>query len=100
DAMLVLVFTMVGSAIQLPGVGGGAQALSIIAFTRLYGVEQETAVAAALVLWQVTCASCTLAGVPSLFREGWSLGDLRRLSQHEDEQIDAEIAEPPATPLS
>jgi len=99
DAMLVLVFTMVGSAVQLPGVGGGAQALSIIAFTRLYGVEQEAAVAAALVLWLVSFASCTLAGVPILFREGWSLGDLRRMTQHEDEEIDAEIAEPPATPL-
>jgi len=92
DAMLVLVFTMVGSAVQLPGVGGGAQALSIVAFTRLYGVEQEAAVAAAMVLWLVTFASCTLAGVPILFREGWSLGDLRRMSRHEDEQIDAEIA--------
>ena len=92
DAMLVLVFSMVGSAVQLPGVGGGAQALSVVAFTRLYGVEQEAAVAAALVLWLVTFASCTLAGVPILFREGWSLGDLRRMSQHEDEQIDAEIA--------
>jgi len=92
DAMLVLVFTMVGSAIQLPGVGGGAQALSIVAFTHLYGVEQEAAVACAMVLWLVTFASCTLAGVPILFREGWSLGDLRRMSQREDEQIDAEIA--------
>jgi uncharacterized membrane protein YbhN (UPF0104 family) len=92
DAMLVLVFTMVGSAVQLPGVGGGAQALSIVAFTRLYGVEQEAAVACAMVLWLVTFASCTLAGVPILFREGWSLGDLRRMSQHEDEQLDAEIA--------
>src|SRR5271157_2133944 len=92
DAMLVLVFTMVGSAVQLPGVGGGAQALSIVAFTHLYGVEQEAAVAAVMVLWLVTFASCTLAGVPILFREGWSLGDLRRMSQHEDEQIDAEIA--------
>jgi hypothetical protein len=45
-----------------------------------------------MVLWLVTFASCTLAGVPILFREGWSLGDLRRMSQHEDEQIDAEIA--------
>lgn len=99
DAMLVLVFTMVGSAVQLPGVGGGAQALSIVAFTRLYGVEQEAAVACAMVLWLVTFASCTLAGVPILFREGWSLGELRRMSQHEDEQIDAEIAGPPATPL-
>ena len=38
DSMLVLVFTLVGSAVQLPGVGGGSQALSIVAFTRLYGV--------------------------------------------------------------
>jgi uncharacterized protein (TIRG00374 family) len=79
DGMMVLVFTMVGSAVQLPGVGGGAQALSIIAFTKLYGVEQEPAVAAAMVLWLVTFASCTLVGVPLLFREGWSLGDLRKM---------------------
>jgi glycosyltransferase 2 family protein len=92
DAMLVLVFTMVGSAVQLPGVGGGAQALSIFAFTRLYGVEQEPAVAAALVLWLVTFASCTLAGVPILLREGWSFGELRQMRAHEDEQIDAEIS--------
>ena len=82
---------MVGSAVQLPGVGGGAQALAIIAFTHLYAIEQEPAVAAALVLWLVTFASCTLAGVPILLREGWSLGELRRMSRREDEQIDAEI---------
>jgi len=92
DAMLVLVFSMVGSTVQLPGVGGGAQALAIITFTRLYGVEQETAVAAALVLWLVTFASCTLAGVPILFREGWSLGDLRRMREQEDKELEAEIA--------
>ncbi|HEX8871959.1 MAG TPA: lysylphosphatidylglycerol synthase transmembrane domain-containing protein [Candidatus Acidoferrum sp.] len=95
DAMLVLVFTMVGSAVQLPGIGGGAQALSIFAFTRLYGVEQEPAVAAALVLWLVTFAACSLAGVPLLAREGLSLRELRRMREHEDEEIDAEIAVPP-----
>src|ERR1700757_3807919 len=83
DAMLVLVFTMVGSAVQLPGVGGGAQALSIVAFTHLYGVGQEAAVAAAMVLWLVTFASCTLAGVPLLLKEGLSLGELRRMRQQE-----------------
>jgi hypothetical protein len=93
DAMLVLVFTLVGSAVQLPGVGGGAQALSIVAFTRLYGVEQEAAVAAAMILWLVTFAACTLAGVPLLFREGLSLGELRRMRAQEGEQIDAQIAE-------
>jgi glycosyltransferase 2 family protein len=91
DAMLVLVFTLVGSAVQLPGVGGGAQALSIVAFTRLYGVGQESAVAAAMVLWLVTFASCTFAGVPLLLKEGVSLGELRRMRQHEAEEVDAEI---------
>ncbi len=92
DSMLVLVFTMVGSAVQLPGVGGGAQALCIIAFTRLYGVEQETAVAAALVTWLITFAACCVAGVPILFREGWSLGDLRKMRAQEAEEIDAEMS--------
>lgn len=99
DAMLVLVFTMVGSAVQLPGVGGGAQALSIVAFTHLYGVEQEAAVAAAMVLWLVTFASCTLAGVPLLLKEGLSLGELRRMREHEDEEIDAEMVEHSSRPL-
>ncbi len=97
DAMVVLVFTMVGSAVQLPGVGGGAQALSIVAFTHLYGVEQETAVVAAMVLWVVTFAACSIAGVPLLFREGLSLGELRRMRQGEDAEIDAEILEHPSS---
>ena len=95
DAMLVLVFTMVGSAVQLPGVGGGAQALSIIAFTRLYGVQQEAAVAAAMVLWLITFAGCTLAGVPILFREGWSLAELRKMRAQEGEEPDVEMAANP-----
>jgi glycosyltransferase 2 family protein len=98
DAMLVLVFTMVGSAVQLPGVGGGAQALSIVAFTRLYGVGQETAVAAAMVLWLITFASCLIAGVPLLLKEGLSLGELRTMRQQEAAEIDAEILEHPLPP--
>jgi uncharacterized protein (TIRG00374 family) len=100
DAMLVLVFTMVGSIVQLPGVGGGAQALSIIAFTRLFGVEQEAAVAAAMVTWIITFAGCTLAGVPILFREGWSLGELRKMRAQEDEELDAEMSEHPNRSVS
>ena len=99
DAILVLVFTLVGSAVQLPGVGGGSQALSIVAFTKLYGVGQEAAVAAAMVLWLVTFASCSFAGVPLLFKEGLSLGELRRLREHEDQEIDAEMLERPSAGL-
>jgi uncharacterized membrane protein YbhN (UPF0104 family) len=84
DAMLVLAFTLVGSAVQVPGVGGGSQAGSIIAYTAIFGVEREPAVAAAIVLWLISFAMCTLVGVPLLVREGWSLGELRRMAKDEE----------------
>src|SRR6266436_4648360 len=59
DAMLVLAFTLVGSAVQVPGVGGGSQAGSIIAYTAIFGVEREPAVAAAIILWLISFAICS-----------------------------------------
>lgn len=91
DCMLVLAFTLVGSAVQLPAVGGGSQALAIFAYTKVFGVESESAVAAAIVLWLVTFAGCSIAGIPLLIREGVSLGQLRELAEHEKEELD-EIA--------
>ncbi len=84
-AMLVLAFTMVGSTLQLPAVGGGSQAASFLAFTVVFGVEQEPAAAASIVLWLITFAASSLAGVPLLIREGWSMGELRRLAREEAE---------------
>lgn len=92
DALLILAFTMVGSAVQVPGVGGGSQAGSIVAYTVIFGVEQEPAFVAAIVVWLITFASCSLAGVPLLIHEGMSLGELRRLAKHEDEIIDEAVA--------
>jgi len=99
DSILVLVFNMVGSAVQLPGVGGGAQALAIVAFTRLYGIGQESAFVAAMVLWLVTFAACSLVGIPLLLKEGLSLAELRRLREQETEHLDAEIVHPPSSSL-
>jgi glycosyltransferase 2 family protein len=96
DAMLVLVFTLVGSVVQLPGVGGGSQALTIVAYTSIFNIEREPAVAAALVLWFITFASCSFAGVPLLIKEGLSLGELRRMRAQENEELDVEMREKPA----
>jgi hypothetical protein len=84
DAMLVMAFTLVGSAVQVPGVGGGSQAGSIIAYTQIFGVQTEPAVAAAIVMWLISFAMCTLVGVPLLIREGWSLGELRQMAKSEE----------------
>lgn len=84
-AMLVLAFTMVGSTLQLPGVGGGSQVASFLAYTGVFGVEKEPAAAASIVLWLITFAASSLAGAPLLIREGWSMGELRQLARAEAE---------------
>jgi uncharacterized protein (TIRG00374 family) len=84
-ALLILAFTMVGSTLQLPGVGGGSQVASFLAFTVVFGVEKEPAAAASVMLWLVTFAASSLVGVPLLIREGWSMGELRRLARAETE---------------
>ncbi len=85
DAMLVMAFTLVGSAVQLPGVGGGSQVASFLAYTAIFGVESEPAAAVSIVLWLITFAACSLAGVPLLVHEGFSLGKLREMAEHEKE---------------
>jgi uncharacterized protein (TIRG00374 family) len=83
DAMLVLAVTLVGSLLQLPGVGGGSQAGSAGAYTKIFLVRPEAALAASIVLWLITFAACSLAGVPLLIHEGLSLGKLKEMAEHE-----------------
>jgi hypothetical protein len=90
DAMLVLAFTLAGSAVQLPGVGGGAQVATFLAYTAVLGVEKEPAAAAAIVLWLISFAACSLAGVPLLLREGFSPGKLREIARQEKEELKSE----------
>jgi glycosyltransferase 2 family protein len=84
-AMLLLAVTLVGSTLQLPGVGGGAQVASFIALTTIFGIEQEPAAAVAVVLWLITFAAVTLVGIPLLIHEGLSMGELRKLAKAEAE---------------
>jgi glycosyltransferase 2 family protein len=88
-AMLILAFTMLGSALQLPGVGGGAQVATFVILTRMYAVPQEPAAAAAIILWLITFAASCIGGVPLLIHEGWSMGDLRRMARAESAAEDA-----------
>jgi len=91
DATLVMAFTLVGSAVQLPGVGGGSQVASFLAYTAIFGVEKEPAAAASIVLWLISFAACSLAGVPLLIHEGFSLGKLREMAEHEKEAAGAVV---------
>lgn len=89
SAMLLLAVTLVGSVLQLPGVGGGAQIASFVSLTQIFGVQPEPAAAIAVALWIITFAGCTIAGIPLLIHEGLSMGELRQLARAEAEAEEA-----------
>lgn len=92
-ATLVVAFTLVGSAAQLPGVGGGAQLATFLVFTLIFGVEKEPAATISIILWLITFAGVCLIGLPLLFIEGWSMGALKRLAEAEKQVVRQEEAE-------
>ncbi len=83
-AMLLLAVTLLGATLQLPGVGGGAQVASFIALTTIFGVEQEPAVAIAVVLWLVTFAASTVVGIPLADSRGFLGGRAAQSGQSRD----------------
>jgi hypothetical protein len=88
---MVTAFTLVGSAVQLPGVGGGSQLATFLVLTLVFGVEREPAAVASIVIWLITFAGCCLVGLPLLFREGWSMGELRKMAREEEEAGEAQL---------
>jgi hypothetical protein len=90
-AAMVAAFTLVGSAVQLPGVGGGSQLATFLVLTLVFGVEREPAAVASIVIWLVTFAGCCLVGLPLLFREGWSMGELRKMAREEEKAGEAQL---------
>jgi hypothetical protein len=73
----------VGSLVQLPGVGGGAQLASFVALTQIFNVDSEPAAAVSVVIWLISFAGVCLVGLPLLVHEGLSMGELRRLASAE-----------------
>ncbi len=86
-ALLLMGFSIVGGVVQLPGVGGGAQALTIGALTTLFGIPAELAVSAGLMIWLITNMSVIPAGLVYARIEGISL----RQTAHRSEDAEAAI---------
>lgn len=89
--ILVLAFGLVGSAVQFPAVGGGAQAAAFVAFTLILGIDREPAAVASIMLWLLGFAGSCIVGVPLLLREGWSMGELRKMVRTEEQTGEAAL---------
>ncbi len=84
--LLLMGFSMAGSIVQLPAVGGGSQLAVISALQVIYGIPPEMAVSCGILLWLVTFMSCIPVGLAFAHREHLSLRKLSEESAHEEEQ--------------
>lgn len=86
DLVVFTGFVAFGSAVQIPGIGGGMQASAILVLTELFALPLETATGMALILWAVTWLVVVPFGMALAFHEGLRWGSLRH--------VDAEMREP------
>jgi len=85
--------SMVGSLIQLPGIGGGSQLGTISALQHIYGVPHELAASCGILLWLTTFVAVVPVGLLLAHRERLSL---RKLSEEsEQEESRAELSPTP-----
>ena len=86
NTILLMGFSVVGSLVQLPGVGGGAQALTIGALTQLFGIPGELAVSAGLMVWLVSSMSVIPFGLIFAKVEGISIRQVAHGSESAEDQ--------------
>jgi hypothetical protein len=70
-------FVTFGSAVQLPGIGGGMQVATVLVATELFGLRLESATALALLVWVLTWLVIVPVGVAVAFSQGLKWGALR-----------------------
>jgi len=82
DCTLVLAFTLVDRRCSYRPVGGGSRRWRFLLYKSV-GWRTKQPSRQRLLLWLITFAGCSIAGIPLLIREGVSLGQLRELAEQE-----------------
>jgi hypothetical protein len=79
DILIFMGFVTFGSVLQIPGVGGGMQLVSIIVLTELFRLPLELASSVAILVWVVTFVVIVPIGLLLLFREGLNWQKLKEM---------------------
>jgi len=74
-------FTSFGAVVQIPGIGGGVQVVSVLVLTQLFGVPIETATAMAALIWIITFVVIVPFGIGLSLYEGVSWRKIRKLER-------------------
>jgi len=95
--LLLMGSSMVGSMVQLPGVGGGSQLATIAALDRVFDVPPELAASCGIMLWLVTFMAIVPLGLLLAHREHISL---RKISEESQREEDAAVMSPSPPPVT
>lgn len=81
EVVIFVGFAAFGAVVQIPGIGGGVQVVSVIVLRELFGLALEPATGLAVLIWIVTFVVILPFGLALALREGLTLAKLRKLEQ-------------------
>ncbi|HZT32490.1 MAG TPA: lysylphosphatidylglycerol synthase transmembrane domain-containing protein [Bryobacteraceae bacterium] len=81
DVLIFLGFVTFGAVVQIPGVGGGIQVVSVLVLTELFRVPLEVATSMAILLWITTFVIIVPFGLVFALHEGLDWHNLRKLGR-------------------
>ena len=84
--LLLMGSSMIGSMVQLPGVGGGSQLATISALDHVFDIPKELAVSCGIMLWLVTFVAVVPFGLALAHRERLSFRELSE-ETHKQEEV-------------
>jgi uncharacterized protein (TIRG00374 family) len=87
QVLVLMGASMIGSMVQLPGIGGGSQVATIATLERVFDVPKELAASCGIMLWLVTFVAVVPVGLLLAHRERLSL---RKLSEETAEADESE----------
>ena len=85
DVLILMGFVSFGSIVQIPGVGGGMQVVSVLVLTELFGIRLEMATAFAIYLWAITFVAIVPMGLFVALKEGLDWHSLKRIGREASE---------------
>jgi len=89
--LLLMGSSMVGSMLQLPGLGGGSQLATIEALDKVFQIPRELAVSCGILLWLVSFVAVVPAGLLLAHRERLSL---RKVAEDSEQEQAREVIPP------
>jgi len=86
DVLIFMGFVSFGAAVQVPGIGGGMQVVSVVVLTELFGVRLELATSFAFFIWFLTFVAIVPIGLLLALKEGLDWHALRRIGREAAEK--------------